>query len=188
MCVNHRHVPQFRRAGSDLHTVRHATGHSLPRTFTPSRNGDDVITTLINTGTPLPNPSRVQIQARLAQEAPVSDLDLGIYDVDIRYDRGTVLSRLPGNDLQSITASATKDAAKCAKSGWIFFAWALPTWVAGLVCLFFLGAPIAATGALCIGSLGAFAGVRKLARSNHNKVLMSELHRMFPPPVAEHRA
>ncbi len=156
--------------------------------LTPSRNGDDVTTTLIDTGMSLPNPSRVQIQARLAQEAPVPDLDIGIYDMSSRYDRSKVLSRLPGDDLQSITASATKDAAKCSKSGWLLFAWALPTWVAGLVCLFFLGTPIAATGALCLGSLGAFAGVQKMERSNHAKLLMTELHRLFPAPGAAHRA
>jgi hypothetical protein len=136
----------------------------------------------------LPNPSRAEVQARLAQQPTRPAVDLGVYDMNIRYDRDKVLSRLPGNDLQSIAASATADAAACSKSGTLHFVWALPTWIAGIVCLFFLGAPVAGIVALGVGTLGIVGGVQKMARSNLDKILMNDIQALFADPATQHRS
>lgn len=144
-----------------------------------------MINTMINTGMTLPNPSRAQIQACLAQQAAVPGADMGIYDMNIRYDRSKVLSRLPGDDLKSIAASATNDAAACSKSGKRHFVWAVPTWIAGIACLFFLGAPVAGIVALGAGTLGFVRGVHKLARSNQDMILMNEIQQLFSDSGAQ---
>ena len=136
----------------------------------------------------LPNPSRAQIQARLAQLAPVPAVDLGRFDSGLHYDRNSVLSTLPGDDLQAIAVSASKDAATCSKSGTLRGVFALATWLAGLVCLFVPGAPVAGVVALGIGWIGIFGRAKKLARSNHDTLLMNVIQQLFSSPDAAHRS
>lgn len=132
-------------------------------------------------GNNLPNLSRAQIQELLAQQAPATPADCGIYTVD-SYDRNKALSRLPGDDLDSITASAARDAAACAKSGKLHLCWSLPVWIAGAAYLLFLGAPVAGFAALGLGTLGIARGVQKLAQSNHDKILMNDLKQILSAP------
>jgi hypothetical protein len=136
---------------------------------------------MMTPGINLPNLSRAQIRALLAQQAPATNADLGIYSID-SYDRNQALSRLPGDDMNSIAASATKDAAECSRSGKLHLSWSLPVWIAGAASLFFLGAPVAGVVALGLGSLGAARGVQKLARSNHDKLLMNDIQQLLSDP------
>ncbi len=129
----------------------------------------------------LPNLSRAQIQARLAQQAPPQNIDLGTYTVD-SYDRASALSRLPGDDLKSIVASATKDAAECSKSGKLHLSLSLPTWIAGAASLLFLGAPVAGVATLAVGTIGMARGVQKFIHANHDKQLMSDIQRFAAEP------
>ncbi len=137
-----------------------------------------MVSTVINRA----NPSRAQIQARLAQLAPAPANDMGIYALDSSYDRHEVLSRLPGEDLSSIAASATMDAADCSRSGKLRLAWSIPAWIAGILVLFFSQTPVAGIVALVLGTLGLVSGVKKLGRSNRDRILMNDLRQLFPDP------
>lgn len=138
-----------------------------------------MIGSTLDQGMPRPNPSRAEIQARLAQLAPVPAPDMGVYSVISPYDRSAELSRFPGDDFVSIAASATNDAAECSKSGKLHFVWALPTWIAGIVCLFSFGSPVAGAVALGLGTLGMVVGTNRIARSNRDKILMADIERLF---------
>ena len=141
---------------------------------------------MLTTGMSRPNPSRAEIQAGLARLGPVPDDDAGAFgwSLNINYDRKVVLSRLPGDDLGAIAASASTDAAASVKSGKLYFVWALPMWIAGLLCLLVLAASITAVMALGIGSIGLYFGAKKLARSNHDTLLIDEIRQLFPSPGA----
>lgn len=149
-----------------------------------------MITSILDARRALPNPSRVEILARLAELAPVPDpcADGFGWSLNLTYDRSSVLSQLPGDDLEAIAASANSDAAACSKSGKARFVLALPTWAAGLVCLLGLEAPLAGIVALAIGSLGMYAGAKRLARSNHDRVLIAEINQLFAAPDPAHHA